>query len=314
MNASSTVESQIPPPAPPPAATRKWPMRLAALVVLAVFAVHQVAFILRAGNVAVLTRFGRPLRSIMEPGFYFKYPWPIDVLHIFDGRLRCRENPAEETFTADQQNIIVTTYIYWRISDPILFLQRAGDPETAAAGLDGLVRSRKNLVMGAHAFNDLINSDSSDKFEAIEEDIRAPVAEEARRRYGVEVPMLGIRSISLPDSVAAKVFERMRAERKMVADRFRAEGESAAERIRAQAGQEREKILVEAEVQAAQLMAEGDAAAAEYYAVFETNPELAVFLRKLDALAATLKGKSTVILGTETAPYDLLKQNDAEKQ
>ena len=71
--------------------------------------------------------------------------------------------------------------------------------------------------------------------------------------------------------------------------------------------------MVNAEVRAAKLMAEGDAAAAEYYAVFESNPELAVFLRKLDALAASLSEKSTVILGTETAPFDLLKQNESEQ-
>ncbi|MBN1270132.1 MAG: hypothetical protein JXB04_11125, partial [Kiritimatiellae bacterium] len=53
--------------------------------------------------------------------------------------------------------------------------------------------------------------------------------------------------------------------------------------------------------------ADGDAEAAEQYKTFEKNPELAMFLRKLEVLEETLKERATVVLGPDTQPYDLLQ-------
>ena len=44
-----------------------------------------------------------------------------------------------------------------------------------------------------------------------------------------------------------------------------------------------------------------------FYQVFKEQPELAEFLRKLEALQKVLKGKTTVIFDTNVPPFDLLK-------
>jgi modulator of FtsH protease HflC len=99
----------------------------------------------------------------------------------------------------------------------------------------------------------------------------------------------------------------MRAERSRLAESYRAQGEGEANKIRAEAESERDRIIAKAEAEAKRIMGEGDALAARYYTVFSENEELAIFLRKLDALEETLKEKTTAVLHTNMAPFDLLE-------
>ena len=53
-------------------------------------------------------------------------------------------------------------------------------------------------------------------------------------------------------------------------------------------------------------MAEGDAEAAEYYKIYNEDPELAAFLRQIESLRKILKNKTTLMIGTDSAPFTLL--------
>ena len=150
------------------------------------------------------------------------------------------------------------------------------------------------------------------QFEEIEQQMLTnSVQSEAANRYGIAVQFLGIRKIGLPESITEKVFARMKGEREVIADGYRAEGDAEAIKIRAAADSQRKQLLAQAEADAKHIRAEGDAKAAESYQVFEKNPELAMFLRKLEVLEGTLKKKSTVVLSTETEPFDLLQGDKA---
>ncbi|NOZ64480.1 MAG: hypothetical protein GXO71_06075 [Caldiserica bacterium] len=109
------------------------------------------------------------------------------------------------------------------------------------------------------------------------------------------------------------MFERMRKERERIAQKFLAEGEGMASDIKAKADAEKDKILAEARAQAKRIKGEGDAEAARYYDIFSKNEDLAIFLRKLEALENTLKSNSTIILDSRTPPYDLLLGGYLEK-
>jgi membrane protease subunit HflC len=99
----------------------------------------------------------------------------------------------------------------------------------------------------------------------------------------------------------------MVAERKQFADKNLAEGKREAKEIRIKAEREKTIAIADAEAKAQKIRAEGDAAAAEFYQVFKEQPELAEFLRKLDALRSVMKGRTTVVFDTAVPPFDLLK-------
>jgi membrane protease subunit HflC len=120
--------------------------------------------------------------------------------------------------------------------------------------------------------------------------------------------------LNIPANVTAKVFERMRKEREKFATTFRAEGKKNAEIIKSEADAEAIKIVAEAEAKAKEIMAKGDAETAKYYLIFSQNPELAEFLRKLSSLETAMDKDTTLILDTNSVPFDLLKNEKIKRE
>ena len=283
-------------------------LMLFGLLIIALFALMQLLFIVREGDVAVVTQLGRPVRALTEAGLYRRWPWPIQRVYRYDHRLRTLQGSFEEALTADGKNILISLYAGWRVADPIRFLERVGGVEQAESNLDGLLRTFKNSAVGQYRFSQLVNTDASLlRGEELEQRVLDQAKPQALDRYGVELQFVGIRRLGLPEAITQSVFERMRAERQALADRYRSEGEGEAIRIRAGADSARDQVLARAEADARRSRAAGEAEAAAQFKVFEKSPELALFLRKLDALEETLKSKSTVVLSSDTQPFDLLR-------
>jgi membrane protease subunit HflC len=294
-----------------------WPAIVLGIVVTAIFAAALVTFQVKETELAVVMRFGRPKTetaggavAIYRPGLHLRWPYPVESVWRHDGRLQAYElkkGQVEQAQTLDNQQVIVTTYVLWRVGDPGLFLRAVNTTAEAENKLDDVVRNARNNVLGRHALTDLINIDP-DKvlIREVEKEILADLQGVARERYGIDVTFVGFKHIGFPEEVTTKVFSRMQEERKGKAQRYRSEGERDAERIRSLAKEKASDILARAEGEAKQVRAEGDRLAAEHYAVFSRNPSLAAFLRKLDALRETVSEQTTLVIDTRTPPYDLL--------
>jgi len=283
-------------------------------VVAAVLILSQTVVIVREGEVVVPTTFGRVAgASWTSPGPRLRWPWPIQEIHRFDARAQTFESGMEQTLTRDGRPVVISLFAVWRVADPIRFLERVGGLASARRNLNGLLAHGRNTVLGRHDFEELLNTDPARlKLAAIESEIANATAREAMERYGIAIETVGIRALGLPPAILDKVFERMRAERRAVAEAQRAAGEAEAARIRAEADSLREKRLAEADAAALRLRAEGDALAAEHFRVLDADPDLALFLRKLEAFQEMLGRRSTVILGTDTPPFDLLSRPPAD--
>jgi len=282
-------------------------------LIAASLAVSQSVVIVRQGECAVRATFGRvDGAAIVEPGLYGRWPWPVQAVYRFDARAQLLEGGLEQTLTQDGRPVLMSVYAGWRIADPIRFLERVGSIEAAQRNLAGLLGHWRNATVGGVPFEALVNTNAAKlKLEAVEQAIASAVGAETPERFGIEILTVGVRALSLPPAITEKVFERMRAERAAVAERYRSEGESEAVRIRAEADSLRDRKLAEASAEARRIRAEGDAAAAQAYAVFEQDPDLALFLRRLDVLEQTLGSRSTVILGVDAPPFDLLGASNA---
>jgi modulator of FtsH protease HflC len=284
---------------------------IVAAVIVLLFLLVQVFFMVREGEVAVRTFLGKPVRAYTESGLYPKKPPPLERVYTFDNRLRTLETSYEETLTEDGKNVLVGMYAAWRIADPIKFLESVGTPDHAELLLDGLTRNHKSAAIGRHPFSALVNvQPEAIRFEEIEASILERVAPEALDRYGIEVTTVGIHRLGLPEDITESVFARMRAEREKLADQYRSEGLGEATSIRAEADSLKEQVLSKARADAKRIRAKGDAEAADFFQVFEEDPELAMFLRRLEAMEQLLQEKSTVVLSLDTEPFRLLKGRD----
>lgn len=279
------------------------------LVVASILGLFAFVFQVRQTETVIVTRFGKPVRPISQPGLYFKWPLPIERVHRFDSRARLYEGVLEETNTAGNEPIIVHSFVIWRIADPAMYLMRVQDLTSAEEKLRSLLRNTQNTVIGRHYFSEFVNTAPEQiRFEQIEQEMKQEIATMALANYGIQVDAVGIKRLMINEKVTEKVFERMKADRKRRSESILAAGNAQAERIRSDALAKQKELIAVAESQAKAIRGAGDAEAAQYYQMLQADPQLAMFLRDVEALKKILKERSTVVIGVDTEPFHLLKQ------
>lgn len=281
------------------------------LGVILILLVSACMFQLREGSVAVVTRLGSPNRIVTDAGLHLRLPIPLETVYRYDNRKRALETTFTETTDRDKKNVIILNYAIWDIADPLKFLQAVGDMQSAEIRLDGLITNAKNAVMGNYMLSSLVSTEPETlQVAEIENAILEMVQDSARDQFGVNVYQVAILRLALPEENITRVFEQMRAERQQFARRFQAEGEREASDIRSATDLEAAQIKAEAQETAARTRAEADAEAASIYAAAHSqDPEFYAFLRSLEALEAILGENTTLVLDTESAPFDLLEEN-----
>jgi membrane protease subunit HflC len=257
-----------------------------------------------------VTTFGKATRPLVEPGVHFKWPFPIQQVQKFDSRMRVFAPQVEETPTAGGEPIIVSTYVVWNIAKPLEFFNAV---KTIKRAEDELLRSRirntQNNVIGRHYFSEFVNSDPNKvEFKDIEDEMLADLRQAvADADYGIEIKALGIKQLKVSEEVSKEVFERMKTERNRRAAKIISDGTVEANKIKTDAERKAKELIAAAEARAKIVRGKGDAEAAQYYADLEANPELAMLLRKLEAIEKIVGERATFVVPTTKEPFTLLQ-------
>ena len=293
------------------------------VLLVIIFGLWLFVFQVRRSEIALVTTFGNPTRTITNAGPYLKWPWPIQRVYTFDQRIQNFQPPLTETPTADGKLIVATVYVGWQITDPKAFYQGfasrlVSEPEKASIAsaqsiLEGVVRNSVNNVIGSNSFSAFISTDPSQfKMEAMEGEMLASAEGAVQtNNYGIELKYLGIKKLELPESSTAEVFKQMQAERAILVSKIQRDGDTVAANIRTAATSYAAGQVADAEAQAKSINGKAEAEVAQYFKVFEQNPELADFIFKLDALKTSLGKNSTLIFDSQTQPFDLLTTTNA---
>lgn len=309
MTESNTFQSPGVRAAAQPLATAAVLFRIIlAITVVGLLVAYSMYFQVTEGSYAVVTRFGDPIRAVRQAGPSWKWPWPVEQVHPIDARHRLYNTPYTATLTRDQKNVILLTYVVWRVDDPLLFLQSLGTPEAAERKLDGMVAASKNFQLGRYDLTSLVSTNPGDiKTGEIEQAVLKDLHDPARKRFGIAVEQVGVKRIAYPEENIATVLEQMRAERQAEAGRLRAEGEKEAQGIRDEALVKAEEIRREGREEAGKIIGRAEKEAAEIYArAHNLDPEFYRFWRSLEAIKRTLGEKTTVILRTDQGFFDVL--------
>ncbi len=279
------------------------------LVLLVVLALVSAAFQVRETELALVTTFGKPTRQITKPGLYFKWPPPVEFVQKFDSRLRILEAELGETTTKGAVPVIVNTFVVWRIAEPLVFFNAVGNVTEAEAKLRSQISDTQNKVIGRHFFSEFVNSDQEKiKFEQIEAEMLSELQAATKGLYGIEVASAGIKQLKVSEDVSKDVFERMRKERERQTEATISEGTAAAKKIKTDADSMQTELLAAADARAKAIRAQGDAEAASYYKMLEEDPQLAMFLRDIEALKKILEKRSTLVIGADAEPFKMLKK------
>ncbi len=283
---------------------------ITAAVLAVIFALLLFTFQVRQSEEAVVTTFGK-VAGTCDPGLHLRWPWPIQQVYKFDQRIQNFEDKFSETLTADQINLITSVYVGWRISSAPDFLKsfKGGSVATAQNQLESLLRSANMTVVSKHQLSDFVNADPKLlEFDVIQHEIEQMVEDELRTNsYGIHIEFLGLKRIELPESVTQAVFDRMTTERNILISKANNEGLADAIKIKANADRQANETLANAQAQATRIEGEGVAEAARTLPILQQNPDLAVFLLRIDALKSALNQKATLILDQHTPPFDLFQ-------
>lgn len=242
---------------------------------------------------AIVFQLGEIREVIAEPGLYFKWPM-IQNVRYFDKRILTLDSPDPERFiTSEKKNVLVDSFVKWKIVDPRLYyISVAGDEARAKTRLSQTVNAGLREEFGKRTVHDVVSGERDKIMEQMREK-----ADLDARKIGVQIVDVRVKRVDLPTEVSESVYRRMEAERKRVANELRSEGSAEAEKIRADADKQREVIVAEAYRDAQKMKGEGDAKAAATYAqAFNQNPEFYAFYRSLEAYRNSFKSKSDVIV------------------
>lgn len=282
------------------------------VLIVAIMGLYLVSFQVREIESALVTTFGNPVRVITEPGWYFKWPMPIQRVYKFDSRMRVFEADLGETTTKGAVPIIVNTFVVWKIAAPLQFFNanERGSIREAERKLLSQISDTQNRVIGQHYFSEFVNSDPSKIiFEDIEKEMLDDfnIKQNIRDRYGIDIKAVGIKQLKISEDVSKDVFARMIAERDRKTEETIAEGNAESTKIRTDANSTKVEILAAAEARAKAIQADGDAEAAKSYKLLEADPGFAMFLQEIEALKKISEEDWVFVFSADTPPFNILK-------
>jgi membrane protease subunit HflC len=281
--------------------------------VAAIIAAWMSLFTVPETEFAIVTQFGRPVRTIADAGLHLK--WPYQGLLRFDRRLRIYDPRPSEFLTSDKKNLVIENYVCWRIQDPERFVQTVGDLTAAEMRLHDIVWSGLAAALGNVELESLVSVDPQRvRGDQLMERLTRDTSRRALEQYGIEVIDVRLKRLNLPEQNKQSVFARMRAERDRIARQYRAEGEEQALRIRAEADRQREEILSSAYREAEKIKGDGDAQSTRIYGAAHTrDPQFYKLLRTLEAYKKILDDKTTAVLSSDSELLRTLTKGVSKK-
>jgi membrane protease subunit HflC len=263
-----------------------------AVVLAAVVLTSMALFTVDQRERAIVFQLGEVREVITTPGLHFKWPL-IQNVRYFDARILTLDTPdAERYITSEKKNLLVDTFVKWKISDARQYYISVGDEPQAETRISQTVNATLREEVGKRTVHEVVSEDRDDIMKSVRERANLDA-----KKIGVEIIDVRLKRVDLPQEVSESVYKRMDAERKSVANQLRSEGSSEAERIRAEADKEREVIIANAYKEAQRIKGEGDAKAAAAYAqAYGQNPEFYAFYRSLEAYRSSFKNRSDVLV------------------
>jgi len=250
----------------------------------ALFTVHQT-------QQALVLQFGEPKSVVKEPGLHFKLPFVQNVIFL-DKRMLSHEGTGEEVIASDRKRLVVTSFLRYRIDDPLRFYQTVGNENVARQRLNALLTSSLRQVIGTVPLQSVLTGERTE----LMSQIAFRVNTEAKD-LGITIADVRIKRADLPEANNQAIYNRMKTEREREAREFRAQGAEIGQRIRSRADREKTVLVAEAQKQAQILRGEGDGKAVRIFAeAFGTDIEFFTFYRSMQAYREALGGEDTTMV------------------
>ena len=264
-------------------------------LVIAVFLgliVWMSTYIVHERELAIKFKLGEIVETVDKPGLNWKIPL-INNIRKFDSRILTLDTPSERFLTSEKKNVIVDSFVKWRISNPRdYYTSTQGDERIAVSRIVSILNDEMKGQFGSKTIHEVISGERSAIMSSVNEN-----AGKKTKDMGIELVDVRIKKVELPANVSNSVFLRMIKERATVAKAFRSAGEEKAKGIRANADRQRTEILAEAYRKSEQIRGDGDATASKTYAdAYGVDKEFYSFTRSLTAYKNSFKNSADILV------------------
>lgn len=280
------------------------------LLLAAVLMSFSSIFVVTEGQRAIVLLFSKVQKDsddnavVYGPGLHLKVPFFSQVRRL-DARIQTLDGAPDRFVTSEKKDLIVDSFVKWRVSDfSAYYLRARGDKQYAETLLKQKVNNGLRTNFGNRTIKEIVSGERSELMaEALVQ------ASDSAQELGIEVLDVRVKQINLPNEVSNSIFQRMRAERTAVAKEHRSEGQEKAETIRAEVDRRVTVMLADAERNARTVRGEGDALAAKIYAdAYNKDAEFFGFVRSLEAYKKTFKDKGDVmVLSPDSEFFNYMK-------
>jgi len=268
------------------------------IISMSTFTVHE-------RELAIKFKLGEIVETAYEPGLYFQIP-VINKVQKFDSRILTLDTPSERFLTAEKKNVILNSFVKWRIVDARTFYTSTlGDERNAITRIASIINNELKGEVGSLQIKEVVSGERSNIMQKVTER-----ADMKTRELGIQLVDVRIKKVELPPEVSISVYRRMAKERETVAKAFRSRGEEQAKQIRANADRQREEVLAEAYRKSEELRGNGDAQAAKIYAdAYNQDRDFYSFYRSLNAYQASFSNSSDLlVLSPDSDFFKFFKQ------
>nr|WP_315540963.1 protease modulator HflC [uncultured Haemophilus sp.] len=272
------------------------------IIVVIAAVLYSSVVVVTEGTRGIMLRFNKVQRDaenkvvVYEPGLHFKLPL-IDSIKVLDARIRTLDGSATRFVTVEKKDLLVDSYVKWRISDFGRFYTATGggDYNQASSLLSRKVNDRLRSEIGTRTIKDIVSGTRGELMAGAKKALNS--GQDSTSELGIEVVDVRVKQINLPDEVSSSIYQRMRAERDAVAREHRSQGKEKAAFIQADVDRRVTLILANANKTAQELRGNGDAAAAKLYSqAFAQETQFYSFIRSLKAYESSFEGSDNMMI------------------
>jgi membrane protease subunit HflC len=276
---------------------------LIAIIVFIAILVPQTFFIVDEKDMAIVTRFGEPLRSVSAPGLNVKMPF-MDRTRYFDKRLLLFDAPPDDTLlTKDKKRLVIDIYARGKITDPFTFYRTLNSEAEAQSRVIAIISSELREEIAKDTQAEIIRTNRQQVMQNVRDAVDPQLNE-----FGIQIVDVRMKRADFPEEISESIYKRMRAERKRIADRERAEGAQQDAEIRSSVDRETAIIRAEAERDANIVRGSGEAQSIAIYAdAVSQSPDFYKFLRSLEAYSKSLTENATLVIPAESDLFEFLQ-------
>ncbi len=190
---------------------------LVAIAVLLVVLLAMSVKVVKQYEEGVVFRFGK-VTGPRHPGLRLIIPF-VEVLHRVSLRIVTMPIQSQGIITRDNVSVDVSAVAYFRVVDPIRSVVAIENPNAA---INQIAQTTLRKVVGQHTLDETLS-----ETDAINLDIRS-ILDVATVEWGIEVTLVELKDIQLPDSMKRAMARQAEAEREKRAKIINAEGEALA--------------------------------------------------------------------------------------